>query len=608
MATGIKDLANGNGYIYIVDSAGTTALNSILNNADGFREMNEFVSGAYMLNRNRTAYGIIDIADPGVELNGTVTSITVNSVNQVAGGGAYASDDENHLAKTLADMVNSHEAASGVNYTAKASGSKVYLYAEESSGTSVNGHAIALVVSGDAITTTITNVANGSDASDFYEDYRVYLDADYGTADYSGHGAASIGDLSNAVEITDDIIPKTLISKIHSEAQTMTAGVISPTRKTNISVIVLDTQGAAASDDLDVIEPLGFVDGDIVIMLATATSKVVTVKHGTGNIYLYGSDDWDSPSAGDIYDHWISLQYFDKNFYELDRAENSTTKPTYDIYRKFLVPFMYEGKDTNTLDSDNNQGVFTYEITSGVGNEKKLQEYTASGSTNTMNQNQFIEFKSTDAVDNDLFALYFAHNGYTGDQGNVVVVGSTNRIGGLSFTEQQTQEGGIFIFSIRANNTWNLLALPNFINDYSSPPATPFFELESAFIKDEAVTKAKAESDLRQSLITLQAEVHGSGDYGEYKVYIPYGGTLDEVVSAIADQFSHDMEYDVLLNDKIISQSVTLASASAIGTVATVTLGDTVAVGDILGVRLFIKGGTPATTGKVNLSFKIDRE
>mgnify|MGYP006935475160 CR=1 FL=1 len=51
----------------------------------------------------------------------------------------------------------------------------------------------------------------------------------------------------------------------------------------------IDTEASASSDDLTTIN--GYATGDILIISAANASRVVTVKHGTGNIYLYGKMD-----------------------------------------------------------------------------------------------------------------------------------------------------------------------------------------------------------------------------------------------------------------------------------------------------------------------------
>lgn len=66
---------------------------------------------------------------------------------------------------------------------------------------------------------------------------------------------------------------------------TIAAGVISVVSSKH----QVETEGAAASDDLDTINGGG--DGDILVIRAEDSAHTVVVKHGTGNIYLAGSND-----------------------------------------------------------------------------------------------------------------------------------------------------------------------------------------------------------------------------------------------------------------------------------------------------------------------------
>ncbi len=66
---------------------------------------------------------------------------------------------------------------------------------------------------------------------------------------------------------------------------TIAAGVITPTQVLH----TVDTQADAATDDLDTIT--GAVDTSLLVLRAANTARTVVVKHGTGNIYLFGGDD-----------------------------------------------------------------------------------------------------------------------------------------------------------------------------------------------------------------------------------------------------------------------------------------------------------------------------
>ena len=55
------------------------------------------------------------------------------------------------------------------------------------------------------------------------------------------------------------------------------------------SMLVIDTEGLAAEDDLDTIN--GAAVGDIIILFPNNESRIITLKHNTGNIWLPGEQD-----------------------------------------------------------------------------------------------------------------------------------------------------------------------------------------------------------------------------------------------------------------------------------------------------------------------------
>ena len=70
------------------------------------------------------------------------------------------------------------------------------------------------------------------------------------------------------------------------DAITIASGAITPTS----SYVLLDTEGAAATDDLATIT--AGTTGQLLFLQTASSSRDVTVKHGTGNIYLSGGADF----------------------------------------------------------------------------------------------------------------------------------------------------------------------------------------------------------------------------------------------------------------------------------------------------------------------------
>lgn len=95
------------------------------------------------------------------------------------------------------------------------------------------------------------------------------------------------------------------------QALTIASGAVTATR----SFIAVDTESAAASDDLDSIA--GGAEGDMLVVRAADDAHTVVLKDGTGNLKLAG--DMSLDSANDR----IVLMHDGTNWVELSRADNS---------------------------------------------------------------------------------------------------------------------------------------------------------------------------------------------------------------------------------------------------------------------------------------------
>lgn len=73
-------------------------------------------------------------------------------------------------------------------------------------------------------------------------------------------------------------------------SKTIASGAITITQAGRV---VVDTESAAATDDLDTIS--GGEDGDVIIVFGTSAARVVTVKDGTGNLRTAGDIALDNP-------------------------------------------------------------------------------------------------------------------------------------------------------------------------------------------------------------------------------------------------------------------------------------------------------------------------
>lgn len=94
---------------------------------------------------------------------------------------------------------------------------------------------------------------------------------------------------------------------------TIASGVITP----RSGFVQVDTEGAAASDNLDTITATDLEDGAVITLTAASSTRTVVCKDGTGNMRLAG--DFSLTHADDT----ITLIYNGVNWLELSRSDNS---------------------------------------------------------------------------------------------------------------------------------------------------------------------------------------------------------------------------------------------------------------------------------------------
>lgn len=78
----------------------------------------------------------------------------------------------------------------------------------------------------------------------------------------------------------------------------------------------LDTEGAAATDDLDTIVDTGISSGSLLLLRAVSSSRTVVLKDGTGNLILAGDCTLDNR------DDVILLMRTASGWYEISRSDN----------------------------------------------------------------------------------------------------------------------------------------------------------------------------------------------------------------------------------------------------------------------------------------------
>jgi hypothetical protein len=83
------------------------------------------------------------------------------------------------------------------------------------------------------------------------------------------------------------------------------------------NALILDTEAAAATDDLDTIS--GGQTGQIMVLQTANSSRDVVVKHGTGNLFLNGRVDFTLTGTRDK----LVLMCISTEWHEIGRGDNA---------------------------------------------------------------------------------------------------------------------------------------------------------------------------------------------------------------------------------------------------------------------------------------------
>lgn len=333
MARGISDLGNGFGYLYVVAADGVTIKSVFRNHNDGAADVRNMGSYNAPLAENRA--GVATITVVSCASVGNVTAVTVLGNNLLSGNVAVTTAVPTTTAAAIAANINAFTPGAGYKYFASSQAGVITLYAPASAGSSINGTAITVSVSSGTIVTTTTTFVNGSDVGgEFDKDFgwRFYMDADYGASGITGSTPADPTVLTYATEITKYMTVRgSEIGGVSSSATLSSDGAYEVGRLGVFTFLTVDTQGAAATDNMVYIQPTDFVEGDIVIVKAADPTRVVTVKSSASavqNIFLTNDTDF----ACDEKTSAILLQYSNDDtngasFYEIARTGNGATLP-----------------------------------------------------------------------------------------------------------------------------------------------------------------------------------------------------------------------------------------------------------------------------------------
>lgn len=553
MANGIADLGNNLGWIYTVNSAGTAIAGaSERNTPQGARNAKLLAAQSVALSLNKRAYGTITIS--AVAGSGDVTAVTIDGVNQISANVSYSAGPTADVATAIAAAINSFTPGSGYDYIAVAISNVVYVYAPIEAGSAPNGEAITVSNTGN-LTTVQADFNYGSDNTSVFDTatgYRFYLDANYGAT------PAEPGefDPATAIEITNYIIPRGLNTAFDNQSKTIASGVITITRESAVTVVDVDTQAAAASDDLDSITFGDGSDGDIVILRGANSSRLVTVT-SSGNI-----NRTNSFVTADK-DTQICLMYLSGEFWEFARSGGNYV-PTAAAFRTALFPFLAtaaQGRTTLTP-ADNTTVTLT-------ANSSKMYE-RVSGSVSLSAGNYTISLSTTGVVDGDEFVIDY--------YGTITVGGQAVIIGGVTLSTAEALYGGVRLHFVVNSGAWAIVGRSYDINTYP---------IQTANIGTGQVTTVKLATELQYEVMTIPVSFEAN-EVGDIKVLMPYACSVTNTYSSVSKTVAATDDGTIVFKNNagttMTGATITVAASSAVGTADTglATANNTFTAGEVM--------------------------
>lgn len=242
-------------------------------------------------------------------------------------------------------------------------------------------------------------------------------------------GGAVQGDLTGAIEISTNIILSGLVSSLPVNTFTISGGVLTITRNSGLQLVNVETEGLAASDDLDSISTAGFITGDITIFRGVSAARVSTFKNLIGNVGLANSTVF---LTGDK-THSIILQYDSVagNWFELSRTPNPTINVA--TLRAGGIPEPISGVNKTTLTA----GGGTINLEPGV--DKGYQVYDGTAVLAASWNIQIQPVPSTPYLDGDKMIV---------DYRSLLTVGANSvTIFGIALTATQALEGRVVVMA-----------------------------------------------------------------------------------------------------------------------------------------------------------------
>ena len=552
MASEISSLGNSVGWIYVTQPDGTSLVSSLLNATDYARQVKAMGVSASSLALNQAAVGTINIS--ACTGNGSITQILIGGINQISSSIAYTgATTPSQLAALIVTGINNYT-PTGNDYTSLNIAGVVYVLAPSTAGSSVNGLSITVSNTGN-LTSSSTDLSGGSDASNVYDQnfgYRFFLNATSGAVE---------GDLTGSTEITNFIVQRGMQAAADSQNVTISSGLISPIRNSSNGILIVNTEGSAASDDLTDIVPTGWAEWDTVIIRGVNAARIVTVK-SSGNIRLSGSNDFSTGGN----EKTLTIQYHSGIFYETARSTQSIG--SVNDYRTAGFPFDLEGAETTAIGAGGGSKTLT------VGAQKKLQSFTGNV---TLGADYTITLDNTGAIAGDEFVLYYDAT-ITKGAFDIKVVGLQTK----TLTATQALRGSFAIYCYFTGSGWATNLFYNFFN------VSPLPKIENDFIEDGTITAAKLNTSARTEILTVPVSFEATFNNATNKVKLPYACTVKSIYAIATKAIANTDNATITLKDNggtgMTGGVITFTASDAQNTAysSSVTANNTLSSGDLL--------------------------
>lgn len=541
----LQYIGNGDGYIYITRNVPSPTNQDILSTVDNSCEpLRDIVYpealASASLYANKSASSTVSVT--AVAGAGNITAVTINGVNQIPSNISVSGLSEAQVATAIADAINGYT-PSGPDYKAVAIGETVSILAEQASGSDVNG--LTVTISNDDpvnIDVTATDLSGGANSNDLIDEgcgRKFFINPDFDTNGCAGKGSANQGDLTNAVEISEDIIFQGLQGSIKDETITASSDQVVPNRVSAIQNLFIAAE-VGFTDDVETISTEGFSDNDVLYTRA-APDYTITYK-STGNITLEGGNDFVATET-DV----LVLVKSGSSWLEVSRSE-ARLGDTAD-YRAAGFPFPIEGSTTTALPTSG-----TLNIETGVSTV--IQRYTGNV---TLTGNLSITFASTV---NDGDEVWVFMDGTVDKNGNLFTVN------GEQLSDKEALTGGWVCRAKYNGTTWD-----HFVT-YRLGKATTWKLDVNARIENEEIQLSKLEPSIKTELITAPVSLE-TNELGEVKFVIPYDCTVTSITAYVTKLIEATEDASILPKNNaslvMTDGTLTMIAGSAIGTGLTVT-------------------------------------